>query len=434
MTRFRIPRRSGAAPAALTLALVGVLVLLGLAGPARAADDDVTWGISPATSEGIDSRSRFDYQVDPGTTITDRVAVTNHSAQKATFRIYATDATTDYDTAAFALLGADQAPTGLGSWTAVDGKAAKCPDSNDDAEASCAAGLGATVDLEPGNRAVLPVEITVPANATPGDYSAAIVASHASQAQDGEGSPVRVEQRVGTRVYLRVAGDLAPAVTMTGVVSGFSTGWNPFGSGTASVGFDLANTGNVRLSATPSVRLTAPFGIDLGTHELAPVEDLLPGGTGHVTGTVEGVPPLLLAFSDITVTPDAGGLDAEPLAASTRAWAIPWSLLGLVVVVVGVPWAVIAWRRRSRRLLGQELADYAEQVRAEALATTAGGGAGEGQAGTGLELLTAPVPPSCPQGRRTGRRTPRWIRARREPRRRTAPAPAPTQPIREVVP
>ena len=345
---------------------------------AAAADDrEVTWSVQPGGPEGPDGRTELTYDVAPGTTVSDRVSVSNFSDRTASFRVYGSDATTDYDTGAFTLVGADQASTGLGSWTSVDSGAAVCPDTNDDAEASCAADLGVLVKLKPGATASLPFTITVPHDATPGDHAAGIVASFRSAAADGDGSAVQVEQRVGTRIYLRVDGETQPTLDVTGVVAGFDGVANPFGAGTATVGFDLTNTGNTRISGEPVVRITGPFGMDLGAADVDPVENLVPGGTAHVVAEVAGVPPVLLLFADLTVAPAAAerpgkGADDDtlpaPVTASAQAWAVPWPLAGVVLVLAGAIWALVAWRRRSRRLLGEELAAYTERVRAEALA------------------------------------------------------------------
>lgn len=364
--------------AAGLLAVLSGTVAPAHAAPATAADDrEVTWSVQPAGPDGPDGRTELTYDVEPGSTISDWVSVSNFSDRSASFRVYGSDATTDYDTGAFTLIGADQASTDLGSWTSVDSGSAVCPDTNDDAEASCAADLGVVAKLEPGARADIPFTITVPHDATPGDHAAGIVASFRSGAADGDGSAVQVEQRVGTRIYLRVDGEMRPALDVTGVVAGFEGVANPFGAGTATAGFDLTNTGNTRISGAPEVRITGPFGIDLGAVDVEPVENLVPGGTAHVAAEVSGVPPALLLFADVVVTPAAAenrgkGADGDalpaPVRASAQAWAVPWPLAGIVLLVAGGIWAVVAWRRRSRRLLGEELAAYTERVRADAVA------------------------------------------------------------------
>jgi hypothetical protein len=365
-----LPHRTApAARAALCLALAvllgpaTLLALPALADETPADDAQVTWSVQPSTPAGPDGRTRFDFTVDPGTTISDWVSVANWSTHEVTFRVYAADATTDYETGAFTLIGADQASTDLGAWTSVDSAPSVCAAG----DTACLAGLGVTVTLAAGTSQDVPVTITVPQDATPGDHAAGIVASFRSEASDATGSAVQVEQRVGTRVYLRVSGDLGPAVGVSGLVAGYDGSVNPVGTGTGTVGFDLSNTGNVRLDAVPSVHLTGPFGLDLGTVTLDAVTDLVPGATTHVTAEVPGVPPLLLLAAEVTVTPVVAEGDgtAAPVVRSARAWAVPWTLLVLLALVTAATAGTVAHRRRSRRLLADELVAYTERVRAE---------------------------------------------------------------------
>ncbi|MEN2738123.1 hypothetical protein ABCS02_10045 [Microbacterium sp. X-17] len=359
----------------LTRALLAVTLAAAIGAlavpPASAADGDVTWGIQPSTPAGPDGRTQFTYQVAPGTTITDWVGVVNDSTVPATFRVYAADATTDYDTAAFTLIGSDQGSRDLGGWTTIDTGSAACADTNDAAEAACAAGLGVSVTLNPGTTKNIPFTIAVPQDATPGDHAAGIVASYATDGGSG-GATVRQENRVGTRIYLRVDGPLTPALGVSGAVAGYQGTVNPVGAGSGFAGFDLRNTGNTRLSAQPVLHFAGPFGIDLGTLALPPVKNIVPGGTAHVTGLLPGVAPLLLLFADMTVTPLPGdGLAAsDPLpagaTASAATWAVPWMLLGILVVVVGGIALIVFLRRRSRDRLAEDLAAYADQIREEA--------------------------------------------------------------------
>lgn len=371
---------AAAMPAAPGAATAGTAALApAMAVPAAEGDEtgDVVWGVQPSSPGGPDGRRDLSYQVAPGTVISDWVAVTNSSAVEASFRVYAADAVTDYDTAAFTLIGADQASTGVGAWTRIDGAEASCADTNDAAEAACAAAVGVTVTVPAGGRADIPFTLTVPADATPGDHAAGIVASYVSGAAAGEGAAVTVEQRVGTRVYLRVDGPLSPGVGVAGTVAGYDGSWNPVGAGTGRAGFEVSNLGNTRVSVTPQVRMTGPFGIELGTVALDPVRNLVPGGVAFVQAELAGIPPLLLLTAEVTLTPVAadGVAAGDPLPAAVTstaaAWAVPWAGIGVIALVVGVVW-LVRWRRRhSRALLAEELAEYADRVRAEHAAAAA---------------------------------------------------------------
>lgn len=375
----RMTTRSPSRGLAILGALVALLAVLLLAMPVSSSEaaekeaPEVSWSVQPSTPDGPDGRDAFTFKVDAGTTLSDWVAVNNFSDHKITLRVYAADATTDYDTGEFTLIGADQASTDVGAWTSVAKGSTICPDSNDEAEAACAAKLGTGITLEARSTANVPFTITVPHDATPGDHAAGIVASYASQANDATGAQVRVEQRTGTRIYLRVNGELAPSLRVTGTVAGYDGTVNPVGSGDARVDFDVTNSGNVRLDAVSRVHLTGLFGKDLGAVDLPALEHLLPGGTAHVTAELPGVAPWLLLSAEVTVTPAApAGEPADglgtltPVGSSARAWAVPWSLLGLVALIGGMTALVVTLRRRSRRLLAAELADYEERVRAQA--------------------------------------------------------------------
>lgn len=146
-------------PLFLRTMLAAALVFFGvfsLTTPAVAEGEAiVTWSVSPSTPGGPDGRTRFDFQAAPSSVISDWVAVTNDSAVVATFSVYAADATTDFDTAAFTLIGSDEESIGAGAWIALD---------------------ASEITLDPGERANIPFTMTVPQDATPGDHAAGIVA------------------------------------------------------------------------------------------------------------------------------------------------------------------------------------------------------------------------------------------------------------------
>ncbi|MDR1152832.1 MAG: DUF916 domain-containing protein [Bifidobacteriaceae bacterium] len=359
------------------LALTTTTLFAHLAAPASAADDDptdereVTWSVRPATEAGSDGRHVFDYQVGPGDTITDWVAVTNYSERPATFQVYATDATTDYDTAAFTLIGADQGPTDLGAWTSVDATSSICADDPAVGAADCESPVGFELPLGPGETRQFPFTVTIPRDATPGDHAAGVVASFQSEGVDNQGAVVKMAQRVGARVYVRVDGPLNPAITMSGAVISYLGTPNPFGRGTARIGFDLTDTGNTRLSADSTVHLTGPFGIALGEATLARVDNLMPGGTAHVTADLPGIAPLFLLFGRFEVTPvgadGTAAADEVPgiLTDDASVLAVPWAALALIALVAGGAIGAIWLRRRFRRRWAEDMEALADELRGE---------------------------------------------------------------------
>ena len=109
-------------------------------------------------------------------------------------------------------------------------------------------------------RVVLPFRITVPANAAPGDHGAAIVAVLSTIGKNPKGENVRLDQRVASRIYLRVNGPLHPGLRIEGLSVSYHRSLNPLHGGSATVRYTVHNVGNVRLAAKQAVSVTGMFG------------------------------------------------------------------------------------------------------------------------------------------------------------------------------
>lgn len=336
--------------AATTALLAVVASLLGPL-PASAAPlaeeptdpPQVTWSVSPAGRDGSDDRVAFAYAVDAGTQIQDFVAISNFAGGTATFRVYATDAITDFDTGAFGLKKSSEPAVDLGSWITTEVE---------------------EITLAVGESAIVPFQILVPSDATPGDHTAGIIASVTVAGTNEAGQAVNLEQRVAARVYLRISGLPIAAVEATGLVASYTPEWNPFGGGTAGVDFAVSNTGNVRVDVEQEVVLSGPFGIELAVLSADPVRNLLPGQAKHVRLDASGIPPVLLLWAHVALTPGeptdtvaqsggertASGEEAPPrpeveylpVDAETLTGAVSWTLLALVLLVLVAIWLI--WR------------------------------------------------------------------------------------------
>ncbi|MFJ2300350.1 WxL protein peptidoglycan domain-containing protein [Oerskovia paurometabola] len=322
-------RRRGAA--AVLAGVVAALLSTTPAGALEAPDGaapgstPVTWGVAPA------SAPTFDLALDPGATITDELVVTNRGDVPLDLAVYAADAFTS-PTGALDVLPAGATSVDLGAWITAD-----VP----------------RVAVGPGERVTVPFTLSVPANATPGDHTAAIVTSLVTGA--GEGG-VAVDRRLGTRVLVRVAGDLAPSATVTAVHADYAGSWNPVGTGDVQVSFTVTNTGNVRLAGPLSA--TVAGGVGSVVVPLGDLPELLPGDALTLTGTVSGVAPLgrlgasvtlapVVATTASTTLPDgAASSRVAPATGEGRLWAVPWSALALAILLVG---AVLGWRALRRR-------------------------------------------------------------------------------------
>ncbi|MEW2379660.1 DUF916 domain-containing protein [Micromonospora sp. NPDC047812] len=281
------------------------------------------WAVQPSGPDGPTGRNYFIYDLAPGSTLTDHVGVTNLSDRPLTFQVYGTDAYTTAD-GAFALLPADRAATDVGSWVRFDKR---------------------TWTIAPGRRADIPFRLSVPANATPGDHAGGVIAAITRARTTADGQQVRVDQRLAARVYLRVDGDVRPAVAIESVSVSYDNPINPAGGGDAVVSYRVRNTGNVRVGGTGTVAVEGPFGWRLARTAPVDLPELLPGGVFTVTERVTGVPPALRLTAEVDLAPTTVDAALPPVLRSASAWAPPWLLLAALAVLAG--WLAVRLRRRA---------------------------------------------------------------------------------------
>jgi hypothetical protein len=331
------PAPAGAAPAPSPATPSNPAVPSAAATP----DGQVSWGVAPAPGSSGAARAHFDYTLNPGARITDAMVVTNHSERAITLNVYATDAFTTHGGGIDAL-PAGAKPTDVGAWIA--------------------AGTG-TVTVPAGQAVTVPFTLTVPAGATPGDHSGAVLTS---LVEDSGSGGVRVDHRLGSRVYVRIAGPLRPALTVTQVHAGYTGTVNPAGTGDVRVTYTVSNTGNVRLSGHQRVTVAGPLGVLSRGVPVADLPEILPGGSLTRTVTVPGVWPAARMAARISVAPVAGAgapaVRAQPASGSAGLWAPPWGQLLVLVVLVAVVLGLILMRRRHRRAIAAAVSEAVERA------------------------------------------------------------------------
>lgn len=352
-TPARLTRARPAVPLLALVALLTGLTLLTLAtvlGPAAAAattpdpDAQVSWSVAPAGPDGADGRRVIDTELAPGASTQEHVLVRNLGARTVTFDITANDG---YLTASgrFDMWSRDHVPTHAGAWLeAVD-----------------------TLTLDAGASAVVPVLLQVPADATPGDYSAGVAASVVT----ATGSVVATEHRVGVRVNVRVAGDLDPALALADLESRYVQSWNPFTPGSVAVSSTVANTGNVRLGS----ELAASVEPWAGRPRTAVTDTpgLTPGTQAVVVLTTEQVWPLGPLRTTVALRPAVQGAGTEgttvlPQTVRTlTTWALPAPQVATVLVGLAAALTLRAVVRGRRR----RLAVLLDQARQEGIAEAA---------------------------------------------------------------
>jgi hypothetical protein len=117
------------------------------------------------------------------------------------------------------------------------------------------------------------------------------------------------------------------------------------------VSYVLANTGNVDLAlGREKVALSGLLGDNEQTL-LGKVPLVIPGASLRESVNIGGIWPQVLLHSTVSVQPVelSGGLESNltPVSASTSFWALPWSLLGVIVLVLAG--CGLAFRLRARR-------------------------------------------------------------------------------------
>ena len=316
-----VPRRLCAL---LTMVLIAVGSLATTAGAAR-ADDAVGIGIAPAGADNKpDGRSRFTYKVDPGKTITDHVRVTNAGSTTLVVTVFAADAYNS-DNGDFSLRPTDDKRTGASTWVKFDGT------------------QQVEITLKRGESRTVPFTVAVPANATPGDHPAGVLAAATSAGQ------VKVERRIANRMYVRVSGKLQPILTISSFSGTYHSGLNPL-DGSITVSATITNSGNVALEGSSTLSTTTWFGINVGQTVRVDQPEILPGNTSTVTFEVPGVPQVGYGMVRMVVQGGISGdaPDPGPLPVIQRdafVFAMPWLLLVAIVAGAGV-WFLLRWRRK----------------------------------------------------------------------------------------
>lgn len=333
-------------PARLPLptALVGTLLLalaLTVPTPATAADGGIAWTVQTADNDHGTGRANFTYDVvDPGTVISDAMTVVNTGTEPLPLAVYAADAFTA-STGEIDVLVDGQPSRDTGTWVSVD---------------------ATPLALSPGESAVVPFTITVPADARPGDHAAGIVTSLTST---DPSSTLSVDRRLGTRINLRVTGELAPAAAVSVASARYEASGNPFESGRLVVEYTLENTGNTRLTGSETIATAGLLGARSAPTQLT---EVLPGSTVVVA---REVPVFSLGWvsGSVELTPEAVGLGAAPLAPVMAGFSVaapPWSLYALLAAILAAALAaVLIVRRRWNAASNDAAAAGAEAAQAD---------------------------------------------------------------------
>ncbi|MGC4815489.1 WxL protein peptidoglycan domain-containing protein [Micromonospora sp. DT228] len=326
VTRWKKRARTTALSLLAVVATVGVGVG---AGPALAADGNVAWTVRTASNGYGEARSSYSYNVNPGGAVEDAMVVANRGKAPLTLSVYAADGFTT-DAGQLDLLTKDAKSVAIGAW---------------------AKPKAGSVVIQPGKTAQVPFTVSVPDNATPGDYVGGILTT-LTQADQAEG--INVDRRLGIRIKLRVGGELKPNLAIEDPHVTYGGSVNPFRKGDATITYKIHNVGNAALSGQQAVSVSGPFGVlRVRAKDIAAPPELLPGESWDVTVPIAGVAPAVSLAATVTVTPlltDASGstTSLKPVQVTAHGWALPWMLVLALVVLVAVVVGAYLYRRRNR--------------------------------------------------------------------------------------
>ena len=351
----------------------------------------VTWSVFPATAKGPDqNRQLFDYGVvKPGASIIDHVEIVNKSKQAAAFSLYAADAVGTTPQGALLLEPASAKPIDIGAWATFPGHVAQ---------------LSTVI---PAHTAVIEqFTLSVPRLATPGDHTGGLVAAVSVPRKTKNGLGVLETYRIAIPMEFRVPGALHAAVQVQSISTGFSVPLNPFGTGSATISYSVANTGNVRQNVTQAVTVTGPFG-QKSTVRPPKLPLILPGDSVRVAVAVPGLYPAGPMTAHVIVKPGWPPrtiplAKITPIAAgSASLFAVPWSLIGLILLLAAIGfgvWAMLRWRRRMHEAEIAAATSKARRDTERRLLGSKSASANGNRESPKPKVKTAPVEAAAPPG------------------------------------
>lgn len=279
-----------------------------------------------------DPRARV-YIVDhlnPGTTITRRLEVSNTTGRPATVRLYASAASLENGQFTGA---AGEVTNDLTTWTTI---------------------APSQVAVDPGSSAQATATIEVPSDAPPGEQYGVIWAEVRSEAAPNSG--VTQISRVGVRLYVSVGPGNAPAADFTiDSLTAVRTA-----DGVPSVRVNVHNTGGRALDLNGTLTLSnGPGGLNAGPFPVEGVTTLGPGSSGAVTAVLAPEIPLGPWQAAVTVHsglvertaeaqitfPEAG--ESEFAVSESRYLIL--TLIALTVCAAAAVTLLVARTRRSKR-------------------------------------------------------------------------------------
>jgi hypothetical protein len=362
-----VPLASAAPVSSAAVLSADHVIAVGRSGGGSPPPGQIIFSAVGATPKGPDGRYEFVYNdVKPGTVIKDWVELFNRSSQSAAFEVYAVDAIGTTLANSLVYDQGSQKPTDIGKWETFYASKAQ-PDAT---QASFVMGAQ--------NGVIEPFTVTVPSYAQPGDHTGGLVVQVGVPTVNAKGQRVTIYSRIALPIEVRVTGPLKEGVQIQSISTSFNNSVNPFGTGSATISYSVANTGNVKISGAQLVNASGVFGSSSVKPPQLPT--ILPGDSVRVTTTAGGLYPAGPFTAKVTVTPSwpksapQVSLSLPVVSASASFFAFPWALIVLILLLVGLSygtWRYLRWRVRQRAADMAAVATAAREQAARSMSANA---------------------------------------------------------------
>jgi hypothetical protein len=249
---------------------------------------------------------RIEVEIKPGQTVIREITVTNRIGDGRSFELNVEDMSgSAVGEQAAVLLGDQDGPYSLRDYFALPSN---------------------RISLSLGERARVPVSITMPPNAEPGGYYGAVVVSTVSDNGETAGSVAKspIVARVGTLFFITVPGDVDKSSEFVDFDTIDGSWW--FSKGPVTLLLTHENTGSMHLNPYGEIRVSNMTGSEVGYVELDPWF-VLPKSLR--TREVVWNSDFLLGRYTITAHVNRGYDDVVDTK-TIHIWVLPWQLLAAV--------------------------------------------------------------------------------------------------------